>query len=357
MGSHRMRSARLVVGLSAVLASLACPAGTPPPNPNPNPTGGGETCAVGDTTTELPLPDEAGTLPDFSGQAVDISCVAAPSAIGPGASATLEGCVDIFGLGGKAKSGIKVAVFGEDQDPKTDAPAYGETQIAVTIDADGLDCAGADADAAACRATGCEKEGFYRLENVPTHVPLTMKVYKPGDNDVIDTYTWGMVFDYLDTGAVDGVVTYAANLVYKSTYDSIPTLAGRVMDGGSDTSDGVGRGVVAGEVRDCQDRAVQGATVTTDRFDPSTKITYFDGNTDDPKPNLARLSTNTDGLYVVLNANTDGASALHTLTAGMIDPACTGEDCACVLLGTRVIHAYPDSVAIATFRGAFPTDN
>lgn len=352
-----MRSARLVAGLSAALLSVACPGGGPNPNPNPNPTPGTDTCAVGTTALELPLPDEAATLPDFSGQAVDASCVGNPVAIGPGSTATLEGCIDIFGLGGKAKSGIMVAIFADAQDPKAEEPQYGETQIAVKLDADGLDCGGADANDIACLAADCDKEGYYRIDNIPTHVPLTMKVYKPGDADVIETYTWGVVFDYLETAAVEGVVTYEANLVYKSTYDSIPTLAGRIVDGQQNTADGVGRGVVAGEVRDCQDRAVQGATVTTDRYDASTKITYFDGNTDDPKPNLARLSTNTDGLYVVLNATTDAATSQHTLSAGMLDPACTGEDCSCVLLGTRTIRAYPDSVSIATFRGDYPNAN
>jgi hypothetical protein len=351
-----MRSARLVAGLSAVLLSLACPSGTNPPPPDPNPTPGTESCTVGTSTLELPLPDEPGTLPDFAGQAVDVSCVGAPVAIGAGATATLQGCIDIFGLGGKAKSGIMVAIFGDDQDPKAEAPAYGEAEIFVKLDADGRACGGVDADFEGCRAAACSKEGYYRIANVPTHVPLTMKVYKPADADVIETYTWGVVFDYLETTAVDGVVYYEANLVYKSTYDSIPTLAGRIVDGQQNTADGVGRGVVAGEIRDCQDRVVQGATITTDQYDPSTKITYFDGNTDDPKPALARLSTNTDGLYVVLNATTDAANAEHILSAGMIDPACTGEDCACVLLGTRAIRAYPDSVSIATFRGDFPSD-
>ena len=359
MGFSFMRSVSLVVALTALSLLLACPGGGPNPNPNPNPTPGTESCAVESSGLELPLPDEAGTLPDFGGQAVDLSCVGTPEAIGAGANVTLEGCVDIFGLGGKAKSGIKVAIFADSQDPKNEAPQYGETDIAVKLDADGLDCAsgGADENDIACLATGCDKEGYYRIDGVPTHVPLTMKVHKPGDSDVIETYTWGVVFDYLGTEATDGVAKYEANLVYKSTYDSIPTLAGRIVDGQQNTADGIGRGVVAGEVRDCQDRVVQGATVTTDQYDPSTKITYFDGNTDDPKPNLARLSTNTDGLYVVLNATTDAAVSTHTLSAGMLDPACTGEDCACVLLGTRVIHAYPDTVSIATFRGDFPNAN
>ena len=355
-----MRSARLL-GLAAALLSVACPSGnTPPPNNNNNNNNnnqGGDTCAVNGSTLELALPDESGTLPDFAGTAPDLSCVGSPPAIGPGENVTLQGCIDIFGLGGKAKRGVKVAIFADSQDPKTETPTHGETDIFIKLDASGRDCAGADANYEGCLAASCSKEGYYRVANIPTHVPLTMKVYAPGDDDVIETYTWGVVFDYLDTPAEAGVVEYEANLVYKSTYDSIPSLAGRVVDGAANTADGVGRGVVAGEVRDCQERVVQGATITTDRLDPSTKITYFDGNTDDPKPNLARLSTNTDGLYVVLNATTDATTSVHTLVAGMIDPACSGEDCTCVQLGTRTIRAYPDSVSIATFRGDFPTND
>jgi hypothetical protein len=358
---QRFALALAVLPLAALSAAGSCgPPSRPPPVEGEGEIEGDE-CDVDGVT--LPLPkNEAGdpqepVLP--AGGEIDLACIGSPPALEQSAAVRLQGCIDVFGLGDRAKSGIKVAVFADDQNPKTDVPEFGEVEIKVQEDATGLDCAGANANDAACLSLGCDRKGAYVIDGIPVHVPVTMKVYKPGDSTIIDTYTWGTVFDYLDNAAVNGVVTYDANLIYSSTWDSIPTLAGRLIDGGLDVGDGVGRAVIAGEIHDCKDKLVQGASVTTDQSDATTKVTYFDGNDADPKPKLSRLSTNTDGLYVVLNASTDVATGtdLHTITAGVLAPGCTGEDCTCLSLGSRTIRAFPDSVSIVTLRGDFPTLN
>lgn len=360
---QRLLALLVVVPLAALSAAGSC---GPPPRPQPN-EGEGEgepaanECDVDGVTMPRPANEDGdainASLP--AGGAIDLSCIGNPTSVEGSAEVRLQGCIDVFGLGDRAKSGIKVAVFSDDQNPKTDTPAFGEVQIKVQEDVGDLDCAGGDANDPACLSLGCERKGAYAIEGIPVHVPLTMKVSKPGDSTIIDTYTFGVVFDYqVDALAVDGVVTYAANLIYSSTWDSIPTLAGRLIDGGLDVSDGVGRAVIAGEIHDCSDALVEGASVVTDQADPTTKITYFDGNSSDPKPRLSRLSTNSDGLYVVLNATTDsGSNDVHTITAGIVEPGCAGDECACVSLGSRTVRAFPDSVSIVTLRGDFPTVN
>jgi hypothetical protein len=352
-----MRRLLVVLASLPVASLLSAGACEPPPkknnnNNNNNNNNGAATCNVGGL--ELPLPEEDAVRP--AGGDIDLSCVGAPEQLPAGDTVRLQGCVDIFGLGGRAKPGIKVAIFDDDQDPQSDTPAHGEVEIATIVDASGLDCAGADADTAACLSLGCDKEGAYVIENIPVHVPLTMKVYKPNDDTVIDTYTFGIVFDHGEEVAVDGVVSYEANLIFRSTYDSIPTLAGRIVDGQQTIGDGQGRAVIAGEIHDCADKIVQGASVSTDQLDSSTSIAYFDGNTEDPKPDLSRLSTNTDGLYVLLNVTTEPGKNVHTVYAGMRDPSCTSDtDCQCLSMSSRTIKVYPDSVSIATLRGDLPT--
>lgn len=360
---QRLLALLVVLPLAALAAAGSC---GPPPRPEPNEgegegEAGADDCDVDGVTLPLPADEEGNVVNAVlpAGGEVDLSCIGNPPALEQSAAVRLQGCIDVFGLGDRAKSGIRVAIFADGQNPKTDTPEFGEVEIAVQEDVGDLDCAGADANEAACLSLGCDRKGAYVIENIPVHVPLTMKVYKPGDTTIIDTYSWGIVFDYLDNIAVDGVVSYDANLIYSSTWDSIPTLAGRLIDGGLDVGDGIGRAVVAGEIHDCNDKLVQGASVTTNQADATTKITYFDGDVEDPKPRLSRLSTNSDGLYVVLNADTDTASGsdLHTITAGIVEPGCTGADCACVSLGSRTVRAFPDSVSIATLRGDFPTVN
>jgi hypothetical protein len=345
-----------IVPLVAVLSAGSC-------QPPPRLVGEGEgeidaalECDVDGVRLPKPLGEDGApieaSLP--SGGAIDVSCIGTPPVLAQSAAVRVQGCIDVFGLGDRAKRGITVAVFSDDQNPGTDVPAFGEVEIAVQEDAAAFDCSGADVNEPACLSLTCERRGAYALNDIPTHVPLTMKVSKAGDDTVIDTYSYGVVFDYQDNAAVDGVVTYAANLIYSSTWSTIPTLAGRLIDGGSTVGDGEGRAVIAGEIHDCNDKIVQGASVTTDLIDPTTKITYFDGNASDPKPKLTRLSTNNDGLYVVLNANTAAGSDLHTVSAGILEPGCTGDDCACASLGSRTIRAFPDSVSIVTLRGDYP---
>jgi len=344
--------------LSAVLMSAAnC---TVPTGPGVEGEGEGPgECTVG--TVTMPKPDEAPVREDAA--ALNLGCIGNPTVLAQSEAVTVEGCVEIFGLGGRAKRGIEVSLFSDTQNPRVDAPLFGKVSISVIADASDpnnpLACDAEDANTPACRSLDCSKEGFYRMENIPVHVPLTMKVSKPNDDTIIDTYTFGIIFDYGDALAADGVVSYEANLIYRSTYDSSPTLAGRIVDGQQEIGDGVGRGVIAGEIHDCDDKIVQGASVTSDQEDATTKITYFNGDTEDPEPQLARQSTNTDGLYVVLNATTDAGKEVHTISAGILDPACTTltsapADCQCVSLSSRSIEVYPDSVSIVTLRGDLP---
>lgn len=344
---------------SALLSGGACePPAKDKPDPNdpndPNQPNGPPTCTV--NGQELPLPDEAAVRPN--GGVLNLGCIGAPDGLAQSAAVRLQGCIDVFGLGGRAKAGIRVALFDDSQDPRSDVPAHGEVEIAVSGDAAGLDCADADASSAACLSVGCDKEGAYVMENIPVHVPLIMRVHKPGDDTVIETYTFGVVFDHGQAPAVDGVVDYEANVIYRSTYDSIPVVGGRIVDGQQVIGDGVGRGVIAGEVHDCDDQIIRGATVTTDRKDASTKVTYFNGDIEDPEPAQARLSTNTDGLYVILNVTTDAGTEVHQVSAAILDPTCAaGEDCQCSSLSSRTVKAYPDSVSIVTLRGDLPTLN
>jgi hypothetical protein len=342
---------RLVSSSSLVLvaaALAACPSTRQPSGDGDGGGGGGgggDVCDVGGV--EVAVPGEAATK--TGGEAPDLSCIGNPLQVAAPSDLTLEGCVDIFGVGESARAGTEVAIFTADTDPKTGTPIATGT-VAVSNQAGGLDCADADADAPACRALGCDSEGFYRLDAaVPSNTPLIMRITHPSDDTVIDTYIWGLVL--VDTLAVDGVFTYNAALIYSSTYSSIPTLSGRQIEGNQNLGDGVGRGVIAGEVHDCTDTIVGNAVVGLDDFDASTmSIVYFNGE-EDPNPDPVRTNTASDGLYAILNVPAD---VEHSVVAGVRDPSCTGEDCTCLSLGSRAVKVYADSVSIVTLRGDFP---
>lgn len=356
----RFVAAVAVVPLAALLSAGNCSTSRrPPPVGDGNGNNAARVCTLDDTTLARPSTIDGDDQPPVveAASGIDLSCIGNPVVLAQSAAVTVQGCIDIFGIGDRAKRGIKVAIFSEEQDLATEAPEFGEVDVAVEGDSTtlGLDCVGADANAAACRALSCESKGAYAFDNVPVHVPVTMLVHAPGDDTVIATYSFGVVFDYLNNAAVDGVVEYEANLIYSSTWSSIPTVGGQLIDGGSVVGDGQGRAVIAGEIHDCSDNLIKGASVTSDQVDSSTRVTYFDGDLNDPAPDQKGLSTDVDGLYVILNANTASGKDVHTVTAGVLEPGCAGEDCQCVSLGSRTIRTFPDSVSVVTLRGDFPT--
>lgn len=289
---------------------------------------------------EVVRPAEPATRKDGAPPVLD--CLETPPELGPSRTVTVEGCIDIFGIGNKAKPTLRVAFYDIDQNPRDDTPSYGDVAIAVKSQEGPLQN----------RAAECETEGFYQLAGVPTNQRLIVKVY---DSEVgpsqtaIPTYTY---YALLPDERVDdnGVVEYAANLVYKTTYDSIPTLGGKRVEGQQIVYDGVGRGVIAGEIRDCEGQVLKNAAVSSSRLDSGTKIAYFDGS-DDPKPDLTRDTTNSDGLYVVLNVATDDGANDHTVAAGILDESCEGEECTCQSLGSATVYAFPDSVTILSLEG------
>ncbi|MDP2341629.1 MAG: hypothetical protein Q8O67_11780 [Deltaproteobacteria bacterium] len=288
-----------------------------------------------------------------TGGAPDVSCIGTPRVVSASTAVTLEGCVDIFGVGNRAQRGITVSVYDAADNPKTGVPLATGT---VFIRDDAATLAGgcaANPTEPACLAFDCDSEGYYRLDGtIPTHVPLTMKIAAANSTNVIDTYLWGLVF--FDDQAVAGSIIYEAALIFASTYASIPTLSGRQITGGQTIGDGAGRAVIAGELHDCADVIIGEGVIAMEDFDPaSMTLAYFDGDADDPKPDLTRSTSASDGLYAILNVTTDGAAATHRVVGGFRE-ACTGDDCTCISLGERTVTAFPDSVAIVTLRGDFP---
>ncbi len=282
----------------------------------------------------------------------DVSCIGTPRIVTASTAVNLEGCLDIFGVGNQAQRGITVSVFDAADNPKTGTP-LATGSVFISDDAETLE-GGCDANptAPACLAADCDSEGYYRLDGtIPTHTPLIMKIAAENSTNVIDTYLWDLVF--FDDEAEAGTINYAAALIFASTYASIPTLSGRQITGGQTIGDGEGRAVIAGEIHDCSDVIVGGGVVAMEDFDAATMtLAYFDGKAD-PKPDLTRQTSASDGLYAILNVPTDAAVSTHRIVGGFRS-ACDGDACTCTSLGERTVQTFPDSVSIVTLRGDFP---
>jgi hypothetical protein len=315
--------------------------------------------ACNTTGTVVPDPTEAAVLAD--GTAPDFSCYSTPAALGPVQTVHVAGCVTIFGVGNRVKQGMKLAIYGTDQDPgpSRDSPNYGTVDLVVDA------------------ASGCESEGRYEASGLPTNTPLIFKTYDTdtGTNKTaVDTYQYNVILrsdrhkcsaisDRGDTppascsGNPDRYF-FEANMVFVATYTSIPNVAGRTIEGQNNVSDGLGRAAVAGEVRDCRDggRSVAKATVGGSCVDsPAAKVVYFDGR-EDPKPDTTRRSTHTDGLFSILNAKATRTVAgaevsglQHELEGKVLHNGQVHS------AGKATVYTYPDSVTIFSPQGLLPS--
>ena len=283
----------ICVGLFSL---FGCPSGQTAITPNNSGNNGGNEIEEGQCggAIEAIVPDEAAVL--SNGEAPNLSCMDTPEQLDASTRVTMQGCLDIFGIGNMASPNLKVAAFSRDQDASTETPNYGVSDVALRTTEGEL---GELADA-------CPYKGYYRIENVPTHERLILKVYDTSDDFsrvAVNTYIYDVFLRSSDV--VEGTVNYEPVVIYNSSYDSIPTLAGRPVEGGAVKYDNEGRAVVAGEMHDCDGQVIQNTHVSPPFNDSQARMVFTDGDPDDPKPDVLRSSTNSDGVYVYLNVNTE----------------------------------------------------
>ena len=318
----------LSILLSAVFVFSACPGEERGEGPVVL-DAGDNSCSLDDPYTLANDPNTAPLLADNSAPRLDCAIDAPvwPESI----PVAMGGCLDVFGLGSRiTATTLKVAVFDADQNPQTDTPAYGVT----------------DVETSSPEAVACPKGAYYRINNIPTSTPLLVKVY---DSDrrpsmvVIDSLQYNVLLDPADITINGGeFVDFEANVIYSATYQSLPTLAGRPVDGMQDISDGVGRGVIAGEAHDCDGQVMQNVVLDGPCFDSSSKRVYTVGeDCDQPNP---RQSTGECGTYVYLNVE----PGLHRVEGYYLDGSSNQ------LLGSADIYVFPDTVTIFTPKGLSP---
>ena len=319
-----------LLALSAVLGFSAC-TGEKRPTTDGGTVGvdaGEQTCSLDDPYTHE-TPSSAPLLDDDSSP--NLGCATETPIWPESIPVAMGGCLDVFGVGSSiTATTLRVAVYDAAQNPATDSPNYGET----------------DVETNSPEAVACPKGAYYRIENIPTSTPLMVKVF---DSDprpsmvVVDSLQYNVILNPADIEIVSGdFVNFEANVIYSATYQSLPVLAGRPVDGMQDISDGVGRGVIAGEAHDCDGKVMKNIVIDGPCFDGSTKRVYTVGpDCDQPDP---RLSTGPCGTYVYLNVE----PGLHRVEGFYQDGTSTQR------LGSIDLYVFPDAVTIFTPKGLDP---
>lgn len=285
----------------------------------------------------------------------DLSCLTNPGTLDTTHSkmVTLTGYVWVFSNGvtlpGESlpgSSGVKVEVFSENYmagdgsisgSPIAMAYTTSSTDKADPVDTTWLkNC-----------PQGCNLRQ-YTIPNVPTETPLVIKT-----SDASGSGNWATVYDYNIyfsnaqvaagfpgvSSCPAGDACYDATAAASSDLGTVANTLGVSIDGSE--------GLLAGEVHDCGDVRLYGATVNTDTR-AETQVTYFTEDEGNPLPDTTATVTSHLGLFGAINYPT-GKPIRVTATAQ--DPANPGKF---LMLGTYVVQMYPGAVTALSFRGRRP---
>ena len=272
---------------------------------------------------------------------VNLGCLAAPATAGPSQNVTLSGYVKLFANGDDSQ-GVKVEIFKADPTTGALGASMGTYTTSAALDPTPV----VETWSSKCPSDGCKLRHF-QIKNVPTETPLVIKT-----SDAAGSGLWADLYDYniylTDSpvpGAGDPNCTtppcYNPSAVAATDINTVAASAG----GFTIKPD---KGVMAGEVHDCGDVRIEGATVDTDQAHEGP-IFYFNQDEANPVPDNSRaqggLGTSTLSLFGALNIAT--GVPIRVSATGIYQGKLT-------LLGTYVVQTFPGAVTALSFRGRRP---
>ena len=266
---------------------------------------------------------------------VDVGCLTTPPALGTSQTVTLTGHVKLFSHGIDS-AGVKIEIFKEAKDGALGALVG---QAFVTSNNDTTDPAQVVTWLNACPTPdGCKFRSF-TYPNVPTETPLIIKT-----SDSAGGSTWAELYDYniyFANAAVDTAQTvhYDPSAVAATDIGTVAATIGITIKDG--------QGLLAGEVHDCGDVRVSGATVDTELAHEGP-LSYFTDDETNPLPDQGRAArgqgTSKLGLFGAINIAPNTPMRVNAL--GKI----AGQS-GVVLLGTYVVQTFPNAVTALSLRG------
>jgi hypothetical protein len=262
--------------------------------------------------------------------AVDLSCVDTPAAQGTPQTVTLTGYVKVF-LGQDSDSaGVKIEIFTEGKDG-----ALG-TLVGTAATTDTNSPSRTNDWLQDCPTGGCIERQF-TYANVPTETPLIIHT-----SDANNAQRWASLYDYniyfSNSAVSNGQVTYDTTGVGTTDLNVVASSAG----GYTVAPD---KGLLAGEVHDCGDVRLSGATVSTD-YPPQGKIFYFGTDETKPLPDVQTIAGTSDlGLFGALNYQT--GVPIHISAVGLQN----GQR---KLIGAYTVQVFAGSVTALSLRGRRP---
>lgn len=270
----------------------------------------------------------------------DLSCLAQPATLGTPQMVTLTGYVWLFSSGLDSQ-GVKIEVFKE-KNPNTDGTIGDPVGTPYTTSA--MDMTDSIDTSWNSKCSGGCSFRQYTIKNVPTETPLIIKTSDGGSGNWATLYDYNIYFP--NSAVQNGTVTYDATAVAGMDLGTVAGTVGQTVQPNA--------GLLAGEVHDCKDIRLGGATVGTTATNFS-QILYFTSDEGNPLPTNGASDTSDLGLFGSLNLPTGQpvrVTATAQCPAGTPSSVCKpGDD---VMLGTYVVQLYPGAVTAISLRGRRP---
>lgn len=267
----------------------------------------------------------------------DLSCLTTAPALPSGpAKATSWGPVTNFGLE-DTTVGVKVEIFDEAADADLKTPLG--TFTALAAKAAGTTCAAACSSGKVCMHGKCVKEkddkfnpiGYFAVKDLPTNKLLVVRASGAGVATTVQYNIWLRA----DKVATDGMIYEEAYVISDLSKKLIAAAAGvsSIPPGGA---------AIAGEIHDCNDDVVLGATVSLSLL--PEKLTYFDGK---GMPDITAKATTDDGLYAAVNIKPPTGGVMTVAAAAKVSGKVTR-------LGSYKVKVFADAITIFTSTPWFP---
>lgn len=271
-----------------------------------------------------------------SSPTINLACLDNPGDVGTPQTVKLKGFVRVFSSGSDS-AGVKIEVFKEGPNG-TLGEIVGTPVVTTKDDTKNPPQQPKPTWLKKCPDGGCTFRAF-EYAGIPTETPLIVKT-----SDAAGGEQWAQLFDYniyFSNARVqaDGSVTYDPAAVAATDINTVASAAG----GFTVKAD---KGLLAGEVHDCEDVRLSGATVDTDVVHDGDMF-YFGENESDPLPDKSRgaLGTSKLGLFGTLNLPTGTPIRISALGKS------GGQT---ILLGTYTVQTFPGAVTALSLRGRRP---
>jgi hypothetical protein len=261
------------------------------------------------------------------------TCLGAATPLGTKQTVTLTGYVWLFSSG-QDSAGVQVDVYTENNPNSDGSISASPIGTYTTTSSDPIDPTDTSWN------TKCNNGCSYRqytIQNVPTETPLVIKTSDAGSMQWATLYDYNIYFS--NSEVQSGKVSYDAEAVAGPDLTTVAQTVGQTIQ--------PNMGLLAGEVHDCTDVRVAGATVASSASNNPTTY-YFTADESNPLPSLEQTDTSILGLYGFINVPTGSPVRVSAVAQ---DPGNAGQY---LMIGTYTVQVYPGAVTALVLRGRRP---